>query len=297
MTKIRIDVGANYKGIFFNGKTVRQRLDPTCDISATLHPEIEDIGLNTACFAACSYCYTSATKVGKNFDRIVEKAHEVWGTLPENDRPFQIAIGGSGESTIHSDWAEFVKEVKGLGIMPNYTTNGMHLKPEILKATSDYCGGVAVSYHPHIPSVFPAALKKLATLKQDGIKLNAHVIVGDEQSLKDCKDIFKKHLDELDYLVILPYQAAGRAVKIKTHKTWGQLFKWISSMDVEHQKKFAFGALFYDYMCKNEIPLKIDKYPPEIYSGYRMMDDSYMTLRKSSYDLSPKVVKRNTVTA
>lgn len=232
----------------------------------------------------CHYCYTSALKTGSNFENIVDKADLVWGSLKPEDRPFQIAIGGAGESTIHPDWIPFVKRVNELGIVPNYTTNGMHLSDEILKATEDYCGGVAVSYHPHIKSVFHKAIEKLSKINT---KLNIHVIIGDEQSLIDLKEIYEQYNDVLDYIVILPYQAAGRAKEIDTENTWKEMFEWVNSVD---SKKFAFGALFYNWLKNHKIAIEMAIYEPEIYSGYRLMDDSYSTLRRSSYDLREKIV-------
>lgn len=209
----------------------------------------------------------------------------MWGSLNLNERPFQIAIGGAGESTIHPDWVEFVKNVNDLGITPNYTTNGMHLSNDILKATEDYCGGVAVSYHPHIKSVFDKSIDKLSEIKT---KLNAHIILGDKQSLIDLKVIYEKYKNIIDYFVILPYQAAGRGISIDVNNTWNETFKWISTLEIERQSQFAFGALFYEWMKENNVNLNIDLYEPEMFSGYRLMDDSYKILRKSSYNLERK---------
>ena len=50
---IREDKSANYKSIFFNGKTVRMRLDSSKPILTPTNPEIEDVAINTQCFAAC----------------------------------------------------------------------------------------------------------------------------------------------------------------------------------------------------------------------------------------------------
>lgn len=283
--RTRIDKESNYKSIFFNGKTIRQRINPLKNISAPKFAEIEDIAINSRCKANCSYCYTSATKDGKDFENIVEKALNIWGTVDMNSRPFQIAIGGAGESTLHPDWIDFVKTVRSLGIMPNYTTNGMHLSPEILKATEEYCGGVAVSYHPHIKKYFDEAILKLSSIKT---KLNAHIIVGDKKSLYDLQAIYETYKDTLDYFVILPYQAAGRAVAIETDAVWMDTFIWIDSLSKERQKQFAFGALFYEWMKDKKLSLDICIYEPEIYSGYRILDDSYKSLRKSSYNLELK---------
>lgn len=282
--KTRLDIPANYRAIFYDGETIRSRIDFSKPLGVPKTAEIEDVAINSKCFANCSYCYTSATKHGSNFVRIIEKAGRVWGDLPKNERPFQIAIGGAGEPTLHPDFPTFVYAVRALDIVPNYTTNGMHLSKEVLEATGYACGGVAVSYHPHIKNVFSNAIHKLS----GNTKLNAHVIVGNKQSFYDLQSIYETFKDQLDYLVILPYQATGRGTPIDTHETWLETFRWIDTLPQERQNQFAFGALFYEWLLKNNIPLKIDMYEPEVLSGYRIMDDSYQTLRKSSYDLAPK---------
>lgn len=285
--KKRQDLQANYRAFFFNGKTVRQRIDPSKSITAPLYPEIEDVAINAKCFAACSYCYTSAVKEGENFQDIEIKSQRIWGSLPIEERPFQIAIGGAGEPTLHPSFTSFLSHVRGLGITPNYTTNGMHLNQEILEATNKYCGGLAISWHPHIEPVFHRALN---VLKGATFKVNTHFIIGEHGSLDKLKVLFEQYKYQLDYFVILPYQAVGRAVPVQTEIEWLDTFQWISELEKEEQAKFAFGALFYEWMKDLNLPLEIDMYEPEIYSGYRMMDNNYQTLYKSSYDLTPKII-------
>lgn len=280
--KIRTDISANYRAVFFNGKTIRQRIDNSKPITTPKFAEIEDVAINSKCLANCSYCYTNALKTGSNFTDIIEKVHKVWGVRDENDKPFQIAIGGAGEPTLHPQFKEFVKTVKEVGIMPNYTTNGMHLSEEVLQATEEYCGGVAVSFHPHIEKVFHKAVETLSTINT---RLNCHVIIGDEKSLVDLQKMYDKYSDVLEYIVVLPYQAVGRAKQIETEEVWKKTFEWINTVN---SQQFAFGALFYPYLQNNEVELDIDVYEPEIYSGYRIFDDSFMHLRHSSYDLNFK---------
>ena len=274
---MRIRKQENYKSFFTNSyKTIRL----TNGIPIT--PELEDVAINNKCLANCSYCYTSALKTGENFNNVINKAETVWGSLGLNDRPFQIAIGGAGEPTMHPDFISFVKKVRELEIIPNYTTNGMHITDELLEATETYCGGVALSWHPHIEKVFHTAANKLSTIDT---KLNFHVILGTEQSLIDLKKLYYKYEDIVDYFVILPYQAVGRGKAIETKKIWLETFYWISAVN---SKIFAFGALFYDFLKSHDIPLEMSIYNPEIYSGYRMMDNNYKTLYKSSYDVTEK---------
>jgi organic radical activating enzyme len=280
--RIREYVDSNYKSVFFNGKTVRMKHNVHKPIISIPTPEIEDVAINDKCFANCSYCYTSAVKSGTNFKDIIGKAHNVWGKLDIKERPFQIAIGGAGESTIHPDWVEFVTEVKGLGITPNYTTNGMHLSDKIIETTENICGGVALSWHPHISKIFHESMVKLSGIKT---KLNFHVIIGSEQSLIDLQNLYEQYEDKVDYFVLLPYSSTGRAKEIETQLVWEKTFKWVKSVN---ENKFAFGTLFYEWLLNNKIDLSMSIYEPEIYSGYRVMNDTYKNLYKSSYNLTLK---------
>lgn len=275
--KIRISKDENYKGIFHEGNTFRIKLDPSKPILSLKNPEIEDVAINNLCNAGCPYCYTSAKKSGINFPDILKKANEVWD---HPDKPFQIAIGGAGEATLHPDFPDFLKEVKNLDILPNYTTSGLNLTERVLQATEDFSGGVALSYHPHL-SNFDISFKKLSELRGK-IKLNIHVIVGQEGSLESLEDLYKKYSKNLDYIVLLPYQPVGRAKEVPLD--FKSLFEWVTKVGFG---KFALGALFYEYLLKNPIN-DIETYEPEIFSGYRIFDDSYKEIRYSSYNLKYK---------
>ena len=282
MVKERKDINANYKALFFNGKTLRFKLDPNKEFNTPKTPELEDVAINTKCLANCPYCYVSAVKNGVNYEGIINKANKVWGSLDENERPFQIAIGGAGEPTMHPDFGAFVKRVNELGITPNYTTNGMHLSDDVLEHTKKYCGGVSLSYHPHIKKVFHNAIDKLKNL---GVKFNLHIIVGDDGSLDELKLLYAQYKDIVDYFVVLPYQSVGRGKEIDVKNEWLNAFEWIESID---SKKFAFGALYYEFLKENDVNLEMSIYEPEIFSGYRKLDGNYKVLYKSSYDETEK---------
>ena len=286
--RIRNFPDLNYRAIFTEtGKTIRTKYDRSKPFGQQLRPEIEDVAFNNKCLANCSYCYTSALKTGENFPDIVEKIYTHYGAMPREERPFQVAIGGAGEPTLHPDFVEGLIAYRMLGIMPNYTTNGMHLTPEVLWATNEFCGGVALSYHPHIEKVFWKAIKDFNSV---GIKPNIHLIVGEPGSADQVVRFYENHFDEIDYLVLLPYQAVGRGAQIEVEGEWNKLF---SLLKTYKKDKLAFGALFYEYLQANEDTLghlDLDMYEPEVFSGYRLLDDSFETLRKSSYDLRPKEI-------
>ena len=288
--KIKRFFEQNYCAVFDNGKTLRLKFRPTQPIGL-VGEEIEDVAINSQCMANCPYCYVSAFKTGRNFENIAEKAFKIWGSREEQYRPFQIAIGGEGEPTLHPDFITFIKTVASLGIMPNYTTNGMHLNDKIIKASSEFCGGVAISYHPHIKKVFDAAVRKLP----NNIKRNIHIIVGgDSATFQEIKDLYSTYHDLIDYFVLLPYQTIGRGQNPiqNTEIFYNQLIEWINSVN---PNQFAFGASFYSYLVKYSLslPFQVSLYEPEIFSGYRIMDERFKTLFKSSFNKEPKYAKKN----
>lgn len=277
---MRIRIQGNYRSFFTDSfKTLRLSSFPP------VTPELEDVAINDQCLANCSYCYTNALKTGTNFEGILEKAELIWGVLPLNDRPFQIAIGGAGEPTLHPQFVDFLSKVKSLNIVPNYTTNGMHLTDTILRSTEELCGGVALSWHPHIKNIFHRAVNQL---REIDTKLNFHIIVGESTSIQHLEMLYETYKDDVDYFVILPYQAVGRAKLIEVENCWHQVFQWIGQKSEERQKQFAFGALFYEFFTQYALPFKLSIYNPDVYSGYRILDNNYKKLYKSSYDLTEK---------
>jgi hypothetical protein len=171
---------------------------------------------------------------------------------------------GGGEPTSHPDFIELLRVLKEeYDICPNYTTNGMFYQKDdwfdIIDATQKYCGGVAVSCHPHLePYWHNAAL----TFHAHRIKLNFHIIISDKESIDYFKRIYDYWEDKIDYFVLLPYGNQGRAEKKDID--WDYLVKMLP----EKQSKIAFGANFYPYLMKGGHNINISLYEPEIMSRF-----------------------------
>jgi organic radical activating enzyme len=235
------------------------------------------------CRATCPYCYAESSEHGVNYPDALGHVQEHYGSLPPNLRPFQVAIGGGGEPTLHPDFPAILKEFRSLGIIPNYTTNGMHLTPDVIQATSDYAGGVAISCHEHLEPCWSVALDKL----HGRVPVSLHIIVGLPGSSDRFWNIWATSLNA-DTVVALPYVAIGRAETVQKAAEWDEFFCRAVS---KHPSNVAFGAGFYEFFRDNPIiaqELDVDIYEPEVLSGYRIMDDSFRLLRKSSYDHRPK---------
>ena len=164
MLKTRIFPEHNYKGIYLNGKTLRLALDPKRPISELSYPEFYDVKVTPYCKGHCPYCYQDSLEVCHTPDA-VKRFVDYFSKLNENQKPFQIAFGG-GEPTSHPKFLELIKACYDLGIAPNYTTNGMWtgrsvgIQQKLLEITKEFCGGVAVSTHPHLKKYWKKATNR-----------------------------------------------------------------------------------------------------------------------------------------
>jgi sulfatase maturation enzyme AslB (radical SAM superfamily) len=139
--------------VFFNHKTPRKinlRLKKSIQFEKralliTDTPVLIDLSLNNYCNLHCPYCYMSATSLEHGSNLSMDDFELLLRDMIKS-RVLQIALGG-GEPTLHPNFTEILCKLRVEGdIIPNYTTNGSNLTHEILKASKDYCGAVAVSY-------------------------------------------------------------------------------------------------------------------------------------------------------
>lgn len=267
----------NYHSIWFNGKTIRQAIDQKKPVVELEWPEFYDVKVTNYCRGGCTYCYQDSVVTAKHPDKLIEKFQSIFEPMTINERPFQIAFGG-GEPTEHPDFLELLKVCSEFGICPNYTTNGMIINDEILEVVKKYCGGVALSTHTHLEKFWTNALVKYSDA---GIRTNLHVIISNEASIERFLDYYKKWGKYVEYFVLLPYMAVGRAKE--TNLAFQNLFDELIVLDTS---KIAFGSNFFPHIKNHPISKKLDisLYEPEIMSKY--IDMTNMKCYKSSFNLT-----------
>ncbi len=193
--KIREFKENNYRAIFYNNKTIRLKLDNTKPITELKYPEFYDVKLTSFCQGNCPYCYMDSKSSDKQYENVLKKIENFFGCLSDNQKPFQIAYGG-GNPNQHPDFIKVLEKTVELGIVPNYTTNGMGLTDEILEATTKYCGGVAVSTHPHLYKIWTEAVNKFSLY---GVETNLHIIISDKESIDSFLNIYSRFQDKIKY--------------------------------------------------------------------------------------------------
>jgi sulfatase maturation enzyme AslB (radical SAM superfamily) len=283
--KTRIFEEHNYKSFWLdNGTTVRIKLDQEKPMTELKYPEFYDIKITGNCEGGCEYCYMDS-KPEKHYVNIIGKFLKFFSKMDRNQLPYQIAIGG-GEPTSHPDFHCLLFISNKIGIVPNYTTNGMftHTKycDSIIEATKHYCGGVAVSTHKHLE---PYWKKAVELFYETGVRLNLHIIISDKESIDYFNDIYNDYSDKIDYFVLLPYGSQGRAKKKDID--WDYLLTKLP----ENKKKIAFGANFYNNLINGGHNINVSLYEPEIMSKFLDLKD--MKVYKSSFNLEEEIIYEN----
>lgn len=288
--KIRRFEEYNYQSLHINGKTIRIALDSNKPIKELAYPEFYDVKMEKSCHGGCSYCYVDSKSTDPHITNILEKFTKFFINMNSNQKPFQIAFGG-GEPTEHPQFIDLMKLSHSMDIMPNYTTNGMWIRKskdeqtKILNVTKDYCGGVALSTHPHLKKYWESAVNKY--IKED-IFTNFHIIIGNKQSIDNFIKLYKKYTGKIKYFVLLPLVETGRAKNVKVD------FEYLHKTLPDKLDDIAFGANFYPFLCKyknaknskGKRKYNVSLYVPEIMSGYLSLET--MKVYKSSFNLEIK---------
>jgi len=275
MVKTRILKESNYKAIFANGKTIRLKIDNTKSMGNITYPEFYDVKITNNCDGNCEWCYQESNNSASHYESL-ESIKKYFGNMNQNQRPFQVAIGG-GEPTGHPDFIKVLALFNSLGIVPNYTTNGMFIENteyaiKLLRATKRYCGGMAISLHPHLEKYWRKVIDIFC-----GIKINAHIIIHDKESIDNFLKLRNELKDKIEYFVLLPAVNIGRAKNYMVNNEY--LFNKLRELgDIDN---VAFGANFYPELIKNKW-LNLSLYEPEMFSKYLDLKD--MKLYNSSFE-------------
>lgn len=279
--RIRTDKSANYRAVFVNGQTIRTPIDPSKPITELAFPEFYDVSFGTKCSGGCdTVCYASALKNGVHYTRLAEKIEKFFGVMTDNQRPTQVACGGSAESLENPECFEALAAFHRLNIVPNLTTNAMFINNKTIPKILEYCMGIAVTCHPHLETLWRRAIGLLA----GQTRLNVHVIISDAESSARFVQLYKELADKVEYFVLLRHMNVGHAAKNPKVTDFEALARAVDP--VYKEGKLAFGANFYPWLKKNRAKYNVSIYPPEIMSKYLLLNDE-LSVYNNSFDMRP----------
>lgn len=214
-------------------------------------PELADISISNHCTKGCSFCYRNS-KDNHEFMDIEDYCyvldamnHQEYGNV------FQIALGG-GEPLEHPDFLAIIDETNRRGIVPNFTTNGIHLTSQICKVIKGKIGAVALS----VTTVNGILMDKIALLNQEGIKVNIHYVVSTE-NIEEATSILlglqNQYFKGINAVIFLTYKPAGRANDKYILKNGNSLNNFLCAIEEKDVKKprIGFDACFVPMLLHN----------------------------------------------
>ena len=173
-------------------------------------PHLIDVGImghcihgkTGLCVKAGIGCYQSGLLIEKpnmryeDFESIVEQC---------KGKVNQFALGGRGDPDQHEDFEKILKLCRENNIVPNFTTSGYGMTPEIAALCKQYCGAVAMSWYRSEYTL--AAIKMLL---EAGVKTNIHYILGNN-SIDEAIMRLKEHTfpEGINAVIFLLHKPAG----------------------------------------------------------------------------------------
>ena len=178
------------------------------------YPHLIDVGIMGHCIhgktGLCAKagigCYQSGLLVEKP-NMSVEDFR--WIAEQSKGKCNQFALGGRGDPDQHEHFEEILKICRENILVPNFTTSGYGMTPEIAKICKRYCGAVAVSWYRS-----EYTLKAIQMLLEAGVKTNIHYVLG-QNSIDEAIDRLKRNdfPNGINAVIFLLHKPAGQGTK------------------------------------------------------------------------------------
>ena len=231
-------------------------------------PSLLDIGIMGTCKHKCPFCYQGHTdrpnmKLG-HFTAIIDQVKH---------HTNQIALGGRGDPNKHPHFREIVEYCVMNGVVPNYTTSGLHLSDYEI-AISTLCGAVAVSDYEQ-----DYTYKAIDRLIEAGIKTNIHQIYSNQTHIKCLSivqgmipDSWKFNVAGLNAVIFLLFKPQGAGKHVAHLSPTEEMIKYISRFMFDPQAKFKIGmdSCFINHVLDYATPTPIQRMSVDTCEAGRM---------------------------
>ena len=132
-----------------------------------------------------------------------------WIAEQSKGRCNQFALGGRGDPDQHEYFEEILRICRENTLVPNFTTSGYGMTPEIAKLCKQYCGAVAVSWYRS-----EYTLKAIQMLLQTGVKTNIHYVLGNNSIEEAIERLRNNDFPEgINAVIFLLHKPAGQGTK------------------------------------------------------------------------------------
>ncbi|MBR2743355.1 MAG: SPASM domain-containing protein [Clostridia bacterium] len=170
----------------------------------------------------------------------------------------QLALGGRGDPDQHEHFEDLLRISRENCLVPNFTTSGYGMTPEIAALCKKYCGAVAVSWYRS-----EYTLNAVRMLLCAGVKTNIHYVLGrnsiDEAIDRLERDDFPQGINAVIFLLHKPAGQGSQSNVLDVNDP--RVAKFFSQVDKHHSFKVGMdscnvpGALNF---CKRIMPESLD---------------------------------------
>lgn len=163
-------------------------------------------GKTGLCVKAGIGCYQSGLLIEQP-NMTVE--HFRWIAEQCEGRCNQLALGGRGDPDQHEYFEELLRTSRENNLIPNFTTSGYGMTPELATLCKKYCGAVAVSWYRS-----DYTLKAIQLLLDACVKTNIHYVLGNN-SIDEAIDRLERNdfPTGINAVIFLLHKPAGQGTK------------------------------------------------------------------------------------
>ncbi len=197
----------------------------------------------------------------------------------------QFALGGRGDPDQHENFEDILRICRENDIVPNFTTSGYGMTPEIAKICKQYCGAVAVSWYRSTYTT-----DAIQMLLDAGVKTNIHYVLGNNSIDEAIERLEKNDFPNgINAVIFLLHKPAGQGSKQNVLKVDDpKVARFFKQVDAKHPFKVGLdscnvpGALKF---CRKVAPQSLDTCEGARFSCYIGAD---MVMVPCSFDQNKK---------
>jgi len=247
----------NFVGDPVSGATFRWGAVAADDPSCAPWPELADIAISNYCTASCSFCYRDSRADGQFMSVadywfvMAQLRSDTWGSV------FQVALGG-GEPLEHPELIDIVEMTRQFGVVPNITTNGIHVTPVIASHLSGKVGAIAVS----VSDIKSYPVSSVRHFVEADIRTNIHFLLR-KASLSQATAILNGEYDDMlkgvNAVIFLTHKAKGRASADNNLEWDDELRTFIAAIDARRTVvRIGFDACFVPMLlCRTQLDARL----------------------------------------
>ncbi len=216
-------------------------------------PETLHLALTNTCDQVCVGCFYSRGKADKEiflteglFKNILDQAHD--------HKVFQFAFGG-GEPLLHPRILEFVKKSREQNIVPNITTNGNLLTPEMAEKLRDAgLGQIQISLDACEKNLndktrpnYDGALRAINICQESGLRFGINALVTGE------------NYERLPYLIAYAERAGASGINLLRPKPPVLSSGWLEKVSLTSEENRKLHHMLREISAENKIEVTLDQ--------------------------------------